>query len=371
MLRHWFYRHAGHVHGPVSIRDLRAALLLRFVNPDDLVRERLLGDWTAARQVPELKEAARPQPGERLPAGRHGFTLVELLVVIAIIGVLIGLLLPAVQAAREAARRTSCRNNLSQVAKGWHLHESSRRTFPFGGNFTPPIYPDYSNGVVQFGAKQRAGWGFGILPFIEQASVYEGGGRISDVEKGQFARAAIVSTYFCPSRRSPAAFTAPDGGVYGQCDYAANAGTATAVAIANDTADGAALAQGRNGVIKSNANGGCVQVRQIIDGTSKTMLVGDKALDRSMAGKFAPDDNEGYSVGWDQDTIRWGNIPPEQDVSSGSNWGWGKKRFGSMHPEVFNVALADGSVRAVDYSIDPAVFARLCSIDDGQLVSLD
>lgn len=44
MLRHWFYRHAGHVHGPVSIRDLRAALLLRFVNPDDLVRERVLSD---------------------------------------------------------------------------------------------------------------------------------------------------------------------------------------------------------------------------------------------------------------------------------------------------------------------------------------
>lgn len=31
MLRDWFYRHAGHVHGPVTIRDLRAAVLLRFV----------------------------------------------------------------------------------------------------------------------------------------------------------------------------------------------------------------------------------------------------------------------------------------------------------------------------------------------------
>ena len=35
MLRDWFYRHAGYVHGPVTIRDLRAAVLLRFVHPDD------------------------------------------------------------------------------------------------------------------------------------------------------------------------------------------------------------------------------------------------------------------------------------------------------------------------------------------------
>lgn len=266
MLRHWFYRHAGHVHGPVSIRDLRAALLLRFVSPDDLVRERTLSDWTPARQVPQLKEAARPQPGERPASPRRGFTLVELLVVIAIIGVLIGLLLPAVQAAREAARRTACRNNLGQVAKAWHLHESSRRSFPFGGSFTPPIYPAYTNGSIEFGVKQRAGWGFGILPYLEQVNVYEGGGRMSGIEKGKFARSAIIGTYFCSSRRSPTAFTEASGGVYGQCDYAANAGT-----------------------------------------------------------------------------VRWGNISPQQDVSSGSSWGWGRKRFGSMHPAALNVALADSS----------------------------
>jgi prepilin-type N-terminal cleavage/methylation domain-containing protein len=163
MLRHWFYRHAGHVHGPVSIRDLRAALLLRFVNPDDLVRERLLGDWTPARQVPELKEAARPQPGERLPAGRHGFTLVELLVVIAIIGVLIGLLLPAVQAARESARRVSCSNNVKQLTLAAASYEGSK------GNFPPQL--GWSSG--REGAGGFGTWFFHVLPYAELNAIYE------------------------------------------------------------------------------------------------------------------------------------------------------------------------------------------------------
>ena len=96
---------------------------------------------------------------------RLGFTLVELLVVIAIIGVLVALLLPAVQAAREAARRSQCMNNLKQLALATHSHHDSSGALPIG------VYNDASAG---FSAPEVGlGWGAKILPFIEQANIYD------------------------------------------------------------------------------------------------------------------------------------------------------------------------------------------------------
>ncbi len=101
-------------------------------------------------------------PSSRL----KGFTLVELLVVIAIIGILVGLLLPAVQAAREAARRMQCTNNLKQLGLSLHNYHDTHRVFPSG------LYEQRdSTGAIQNG-KPLLGWGFMILPYIEQGNVY-------------------------------------------------------------------------------------------------------------------------------------------------------------------------------------------------------
>ncbi len=96
----------------------------------------------------------------------NAFTLVELLVVIAIIGILVGLLLPAVQAAREAARRGQCANQIKQLGLAFHLHHDQFRQFPTGGwDWDTP--PTYQGGMPYTGSRQRAGWGFQVLPFIE------------------------------------------------------------------------------------------------------------------------------------------------------------------------------------------------------------
>ena len=94
----------------------------------------------------------------RSAAYRGAFTLVELLVVIAIIGVLIGLLLPAVQTARESARRSSCQNNLKQIGLAILNHESTRKAYPAGFTYYGSDEPCW-------------GWGTFILPFMEQADL--------------------------------------------------------------------------------------------------------------------------------------------------------------------------------------------------------
>jgi prepilin-type N-terminal cleavage/methylation domain-containing protein/prepilin-type processing-associated H-X9-DG protein len=90
---------------------------------------------------------------------RAGFTLVELLVVIAIIGILIALLLPAVQKAREAARRLQCANNLKQHGLGILNYENANGIFPPGG-----LNGKYSHGF-SFWVR--------IMPYLEASRVLE------------------------------------------------------------------------------------------------------------------------------------------------------------------------------------------------------
>ena len=100
---------------------------------------------------------------------RHGFTLVELLVVIAIIGILIALLLPAVQAAREAARRAQCSNNLKQLGLGLLNYEAATGALP-----CPSVVYIRANLTAGTGGRafSRQGWFVAILPFIEQGGIY-------------------------------------------------------------------------------------------------------------------------------------------------------------------------------------------------------
>ena len=101
------------------------------------------------------------------------FTLVELLVVIAIIGILVALLLPAIQAAREAARRTQCKNNLKQIGLACLNLVDTHKFFPTGGASWDMDIRHYSDNGRPVGPdRQGIGWGFQILPYLEETAAY-------------------------------------------------------------------------------------------------------------------------------------------------------------------------------------------------------
>src|SRR5579871_5640467 len=103
------------------------------------------------------------------PRRRSAFTLIELLVVIAIIAVLVGLLLPAVQKVREAAARAQCQNNLRQIGIGTtNCTDSHNGELPPAFWCYPSIYPIPANNQLEAAPPV---W---ILPFIEQANIYQG-----------------------------------------------------------------------------------------------------------------------------------------------------------------------------------------------------
>src|SRR6267378_4075061 len=265
---------------------------------------------------------------------QSGFTLIELLVVIAIIAVLIGLLIPAVQKVREAAARIQCLNNLKQIGVAFHNHHDQMLFFPSGGWdwWTPPTY---SGSQPLVGPQQKAGWGFQILPYVEGDNAFRAGPVV--------AIATPHKGFFCPSRRGPQTVTFPDeytppltGGqlTHALCDYAASNWEGTGIVCQYQP----------------------TRFADITDGSSNTLLVGDKRLDLTDLGQPQPDDNEGYTSGWDEDTIRQTDLPPMPDARAG---GSGALRFGSSHPGRFNVVFADGSVRSISYSINPTVFSNL------------
>ncbi len=326
---------------------------------------------------------------------RIAFTVVELLVVIAIISVLMALMLPAVQSVRESARRTQCASHLKQIAMGSLLHNAQWEFYPNSGVHWNDARTTAASGAPYTGVRQNWGAFYQILPYIGEKNVFE-------LPQDTDAAKAVIKIYFCPTRRKPQALPGIQSGMVpglrGQIDYAGNGGSGLIAATPRNQrlfsqADPNSILGPlpvqtffsdesswivQNGVIiprTEETMRGNWQLRvvnekvtsgTIEDGTAYTMMFGERNFNR-LGNSQHWDENNGYINSWDWDVIRWSYSSPAFDRKEISPPApVYDLRFGSSHPLVFNAAMADGSVKAIPYTIDLTVFKNLTVRNDGK-----
>jgi len=286
-----------------------------------------------------------------------------------------------------------------------------------------------TNGAPATGAGQSWGWAYQILPFMEQTNLWsyvepKSINPMSATFQGDyFVSGGIPKFYNCPSRRGKTNSIDPypwNGApvTINSMDYAGNGGSYS-LGYDPQATDGTTLNGAFNGVnhaldptntflIPTVVKGQTMTFAAISDGLSNTMLIGEKAVNQAtyMSGTDSDwGDDEGYAEGLAWDNIRYGEqqnswggtspvpysdavglpahpvqdqpAPPPYFPAAGANFGspgdpaWPNYRWGSAHPGVMNMALCDGSVRTMSYTIDLQVLSFLSSRNDGQVFNLD
>lgn len=294
--------------------------------------------------------------------GRAAFTLIELLVAITIMTLLLALLLPAVQSAREAARRTQCANHLRQIGLGFHGHHDVHGAFPSNGGQDEEqtissttgeqvnvFTHDYTSNITFYWGvgdpdllprEQTGCWAYSILPYVEADTIYRG--REWTIP---------VKIYHCPSRRSAIAVPVDSedtsgryeggGWVWGKTDYAANS-----LVVKNRP--------------KSTRIAKLTPIAGIRDGSSQTILAGEKAFDPEVQTLQSWFYDEPFFTGGSAGTSRKGLEVLRDGAGIHFKGNWGSAHSGGAH-----FLFTDGSVRPIQHGVSWMVMEELLTPAEG------
>jgi type II secretory pathway pseudopilin PulG len=346
--------------------------------------------------------------------------LIELLVVIAIIAILIGLLLPAVQKVREAANRAKCQNNLKQLALGCHNASDAMGKLPPG--WTAQYNTVTNVGPYKLSATNaRSGFFMFLLPYIEQQSISNGAngafnGSPDVVVNGFGVRTYPVKTYVSPldpgfpgvecsdfqnatGPSSPRTFGNFPGANSGR-GWAGGSYAFNFWVVANQDQNSATPTNVRP-AYDANWNGNRA-VQNIPDGTSNTVLLAEKLMNCSSYTTIDPNYKGGNLWGiepgpaYGGSAIGLAGVNAQTALPNGPNgrmyrcWFGGTSRTAILkfqtappptacNPEAassasaggVNVALADGSVRAMNPNMAQLTWQNAVLIDDGNVLDPD
>jgi prepilin-type processing-associated H-X9-DG protein len=292
------------------------------------------------------------------------------------------MLLPAIQAAREASRRASCKNNLKQIGVAvLNFHDTM-------GHMPPPSIP----------AKSGAGGGFFntwgsafvvILPYLEESNRYA----LFNPERNVTSATNLpitsssIPVYLCPSMRLPRDVPATD------CDERLGA----ASYIISTRTEHASWALSNPESAKRIMNGAFtyptpgtayeLELKHFLDGTSKTLLVGEINYGLS-DWKWSSCASQNGQIKWGEQTWAdgywfnaWGHIDwlfyeqfaqSSYNAQTQVNAKTTQRVFRSDHPGGAQFVMVDGSVQFIPETIDYPVLRALVTRAGGEVdVELD
>ncbi len=222
-----------------------------------------------------------------------------------------GMIIASNRAAQEPSRRTQCKNNLKQIALGFHNYHDAHRHFPAAAGGDPPVSwrvllltQIHDKAQLEDRYDQHATWDSGVNRPIQKEE---------------------CQTFICPSRPSS---LDQQGRVL--TSYLAPTGAGTAF-------------YGQEGI----------PISEFKDGTSNTLLVLEAC---------------GSDIVWTEPRDQPVGTATMDVNGPGQRPGKSDSLISSYHTAGAQVALADGSVRFVSESTDARVLRALLSIDGGEEV---
>lgn len=254
----------------------------------------------------ETAEASNGNTNRRAGGGRR--LLNQVLIFVSLVGSIGFVYFAAVRPAVSAQRTSTCKQHLTQMGQAFHAFHEAQGAFP-------------RPAILSRDGRPLLSWRVALLPHLGHESLYR--------------RFHLDEPWDSPHNRElidemPLVFSCPAAdasGLPGRTGYRVVVGPKSELGSVNT------MFEPSRGV----------DIREVLDGTSNTLMVGET-----------------------QEVIPW-TKPDDLTLSEAPSI----PVFGSGHPGGFHAMLADGSVRFIKFTVAATIIRSILTINGGEVVTSD